>query len=220
MDLRDPGDEIATEVCVPPASGAPEVEVTYDGRNPPHELFARWADLGWSPPTPGMPPRDAIDWSTPDVEHGRRYTLRPFRAVGRATLARRDASPTIAIEAALDAARALGYQVEGGGGALVDLTSGGARHTSDLVHLTTSQPTHAAAQLEALARSRGGQVASREVIATREVSYRGSTNTVSSLVIEMEIVIDRAELAALHDAADTYGVTPAVITDGCERSSS
>jgi hypothetical protein len=217
MDPRGPADVIATEVRVPAAAAGPEVEVIYDGRHPPHELFARWADLGWLPPTPAMPPRDAIDWSTPDEASGRRYSLRPFRAVGRATLARRDLRPTVATAAALDAARALGYLVDGDGGALVDLTTGDGRQAADVVRLTTSQPTHAAAQLEALARSKGGQVSSREVIATREVSYRGSTNTVSSRVIEMEIVIDRAELSALHHAADSSGVTPAVITSGAER---
>jgi hypothetical protein len=219
------GARIDTRVCVVDDGPAPEIEVVYDGRTPPHELFANWADLGWTPPTPALPPRDAIDWSTPDPVHGRRYTLRSFRAVGHAVVPAGAPDPARMVDGALAAARRLGYGVDG-----VASTTGPdsdalpaestpapeqapAGEPTGLVCITTSQPPHAAPGLEARARDLGGRVHSHEVVTTRDVTYRGSTNTITTRVVELEIVIDRSEVSLVLDAASPHSVAPIDVVD-------
>lgn len=60
--------------------------VDYDGHAPPAALFEDLRGLGWQPPDPVPPPRDALDWNRPDPEHGVAYTVRPWR-VRAATVA-------------------------------------------------------------------------------------------------------------------------------------
>ncbi len=62
--------------------GSAWLEVDYDGLTPPLDLFGDLAMVGWAPPTPAPPPRDAIDWSRPDEATGQRFTVRPYRVTG------------------------------------------------------------------------------------------------------------------------------------------
>jgi hypothetical protein len=100
-------------VSVVSTSTSTALRVDYDGRHPPLELFFVWTSLGWKAPVPASPPRDAIDWSTPDVERGTRHTILPFRATGTATLdttTRHDADTMVS--EALAAASRLGCRVD------------------------------------------------------------------------------------------------------------
>lgn len=210
-------DEVRIETEIRLSSrGATTLDVVYDGRTPPYELFATWAELGWTPPTPAMPPRAAIDWSTPDPASGRRYSLRAFRAVGEAELPPGTPHASQLVAEALAAARRLGYLVEGHEAvppppAVVDLTTG--PRDNALVRVATSQPAHAAETLAQQAVELGGQVRSEEVVTTQEVVYRGARNTVSSVVVEMVVVIDRSHLDDLMAAASVHGLKAAEVVD-------
>jgi hypothetical protein len=60
------------------------LELDYDGADPPTDLFADLAMLGWHPPAAATPPHDAIDWSVPDHERGLDYSIRAWRVLGAA----------------------------------------------------------------------------------------------------------------------------------------
>ena len=100
-------------VSVVSTSTSTALRVDYDGRYPPLELFFVWTSLGWTAPVPASPPRDAIDWSTPDVARGTSHTIRRFAATGTATL---DSSSRVDADdmarEALDAAVRLGCRVD------------------------------------------------------------------------------------------------------------
>lgn len=100
-------------VSVVSTSTSTALRVDYDGRHPPLELFFVWTSLGWRAPVPASPPREAIDWSTPDHARGTRHTILPFAATGTATL---DSTSRVDADAmvrdALDAAVRLGAVVE------------------------------------------------------------------------------------------------------------
>jgi hypothetical protein len=100
-------------VSVVSTSTSTALRVDYDGRYPPLELFFVWTSLGWQAPVPASPPRDAIDWSTPDAARGTSHTIRRFAATGTATL---DSSSRAAademVRDALDAAVRLGCRVD------------------------------------------------------------------------------------------------------------
>lgn len=59
-----------------------QLEVDYDGLEPPIVLFHELAAEGWRPPAAATPPHHAIDWSRPDHERGLDHTIRPWRVVG------------------------------------------------------------------------------------------------------------------------------------------
>jgi hypothetical protein len=100
-------------VSVVSTSTSTALRVDYDGRHPPLELFFVWTSLGWSSPVPASPPREAIDWSTPDPTRGTSHTIRPFRATGTATLdSTSRAHADEMVREALDAARRLGCEVD------------------------------------------------------------------------------------------------------------
>jgi hypothetical protein len=68
-------------------TGAPEVEVGYDGCSPPLELFGHLRVLGFVGLVPQPPPSAAIDWSRPDpagVATG--FSVRPYAATSRGRL--------------------------------------------------------------------------------------------------------------------------------------
>lgn len=100
-------------VSVVSTSTSTALRVDYDGRHAPLELFFVWTSLGWHAPVPASPPRDAIDWSTPDVGRGTNHTILPFRATGTATL---DTTHRVDLDemvtSALDAAKRLGCRVD------------------------------------------------------------------------------------------------------------
>jgi hypothetical protein len=54
------------------------LDVTYNGKHPPIELFADLEMIGWSPPAPAPPPRSAIDWDRHDDETGEPFTIRDY----------------------------------------------------------------------------------------------------------------------------------------------
>lgn len=126
--MTDTGDRGAGAVSSTPvvalatSSTATNLVVQYDGSRPPTALFDAWTGLGWQAPVPASPPRDAIDWSTPDPARNRNHTIRPFPATGTATLdetRRRDADALV--QAALHVAAQLGCTVEGAAPAEIDL---------------------------------------------------------------------------------------------------
>jgi len=51
------------------------LELTYDGIQPPVELFGDLEMIGWKPPAPASPPATAIDWSSPDPVTGEEFTI-------------------------------------------------------------------------------------------------------------------------------------------------
>jgi hypothetical protein len=57
------------------------VDVDYDGLRPLRALFADLTMIGWQAPAFTPPPRDAIDWSMPNPETGkrRRRSRQPLR---------------------------------------------------------------------------------------------------------------------------------------------
>lgn len=57
------------------------VHLVYDGTNAPRDVLAELSRAGWRDARPCPPPKEAIDWNTPDDTTGKRYSLRPFRAV-------------------------------------------------------------------------------------------------------------------------------------------
>ncbi|MFN8039427.1 MAG: hypothetical protein U0Q07_09470 [Acidimicrobiales bacterium] len=69
-------------LCTKGSQGTTWLEVGYDGLAPPLDLFDDLAMIGWRPPAPVPPPRDAIDWSRPDEATGQRFTVRPYRIEG------------------------------------------------------------------------------------------------------------------------------------------
>ena len=100
-------------VSVVSTSTSTALRVDYDGRHPPLELFFVWTSLGWTSPVPASPPREAIDWSTPDPARGTNHTIRPFRATGTATLDSTSRSQADEmVREALEAARRLGCEVD------------------------------------------------------------------------------------------------------------
>lgn len=105
LDLRAlnetlPGDDntsMATDTTAPGAISArlratfalqavSELELDYDGANPPSGLLAELAALGWEGATACPPPASAIDWSRPDPVKGTRHTIRSFPATTTAVL--------------------------------------------------------------------------------------------------------------------------------------
>jgi hypothetical protein len=56
--------------------------VTYDGLEPPRDLFADLEMIGWAPPVLAPPPRSAIDWSTPNEATGETFTVRSWKVEG------------------------------------------------------------------------------------------------------------------------------------------
>lgn len=74
-----------------PGGSVGEIEIEYDGLEPPLALFAELAVAGWTAPVPVPPPSDAIDWTRADHVTGKRYSVRPYRATGRSRPATRAA---------------------------------------------------------------------------------------------------------------------------------
>lgn len=67
--------------CRPPATTV-WLEVSYEGTDPPVDLFADLAMIGWHPPAPASPPASAIDWAADDLAPGERFRIRPWRVTG------------------------------------------------------------------------------------------------------------------------------------------
>src|SRR3954452_9112745 len=51
------------------------LDVSYNGKYPPTELFSDLQMIGWEPPAPAPPPRSAIDWSTPNEATGDPFSI-------------------------------------------------------------------------------------------------------------------------------------------------
>lgn len=202
------------------ASGAHhELLVSYDGRQPPLDLFSTWTSLGWHPPTPALPPRSAIDWSTPDPETGRAYSLHSWDAQGVATLAQHSRDDVNRLAGAVAAARGLGYEV-------VEVSTAATPAAPDPsdprpspvdspdprsethTHITAVLLAHAAPSLVAGARSRGATVVTRETSISRTVRYRGSTNVTQTPAIEVEIDIADGEVDAVVSALTPHATSP------------
>lgn len=65
-----------------PPSATVWLALDYEGTDPPLELFADLAMVGWRPPAPAPPPASAIAW-TADPDGGRtRHDVRPWRVTG------------------------------------------------------------------------------------------------------------------------------------------
>jgi hypothetical protein len=58
------------------------LELDYEGTDPPIDLFADLAMIGWRPPAPAAPPASAIDWSRTDLAEGERFKVLPWRVTG------------------------------------------------------------------------------------------------------------------------------------------
>lgn len=67
-------------------SSVSEIELRYDGAEPPLELLDELARLGWEGATPCPPPAHAIDWSAPDPVRGTRHSIRSFDGMTTACL--------------------------------------------------------------------------------------------------------------------------------------
>lgn len=136
--------------------------VRYDGAHPPTPLFAAWAGLGWQAPVPASPPRDAIDWSTPDPVRGTNHTIRSFPATGTATLddaRRRDARRLV--QAAVEVAASLGCRVEHPVPDEIDLREPSERSPGPLVDLTTPAEPRVRPTVRAALRRRSGGAQAR-----------------------------------------------------------
>lgn len=162
----------APVVSVVASSTSTSLVVRYDGSRPPTALFAAWAGLGWQPPVPASPPRDAIDWSTPDPVRRTNHTIRPFPATGTATLddaRRRDADDLV--RAAVDVADQLGCEVERPAPIEIDLRDGADADPEPVVDLTTAPDSVAPAPARAprLRRSRGARAVVRATIPTADL---------------------------------------------------
>jgi hypothetical protein len=183
-----------------------EIWVEYDGSEPPLSVFASWAEMGWVPPTPTPPPREAIDWSTPDPHGGRRYSIRSYRAEGVAVPRPGARMGEPQVDAALAVLRDSIPRVAS--------SLDGPRPTdAPMVRISTSQPVHAASDVESRARALGAAVERRQRTIERQVIYRGSTNTVSSPVIDMSIDVARSEMRAVLDVASQHALAPATVVD-------
>ncbi|QGG94501.1 hypothetical protein [Actinomarinicola tropica] len=159
-------------VAVVASSTSTSLVVHYDGSRPPTALFAAWTGLGWRAPVPASPPRDAIDWATPDPVRGTNHTIRPFAATGTATLddgQRRDVDDLVG--AALDLAAQLGCDVERPVPAEIDLRDGAHPTVDAVVDLTDGPRTlpRAPRRTPRLRRGRGAQARVRATIPTAEV---------------------------------------------------
>ena len=171
---------------------------------PPVEVFAAWAEMGWVPPTPTPPPRSAIDWTTPDPATGRPYSIRPYRAEGVAVPRPGIRVDERHVDDALEVLRAS-----------IGLAAAVPAPENDdhMVRISTSQPVHAAGEVEARARAMGAAVQRRQTTVERQVPYRGSTNTVSSPVVDLAIDVARSRMRAVLDVASRTALAPAVIVD-------
>jgi hypothetical protein len=198
-------------VSVLRGSGAPELRVVYDGSRPPLELFSRLAAIGWDPPVPAPPPKEAIDWSTPDPVAGTRHTIRPFTATGTATLSPGRADEEQLVAAAAAAATALGCRMEGV--ADVDLRDGSSgpvdtgRNDGATVRVTTFVAEHLLDTALVLV-GRLGLVATTDTVTTRQMfSYRGrlAESEVRAHRISVDVPPGRADdtVAALREIASS-----------------
>lgn len=108
-DIRS---ELRRSAAAPPGRYA--LELIYDGSRPPEAVFDAFAAIGWHRPVGSPPPKDAVDWSTPDPDTGRRYTVRPYAAVALLEPVGNPVNGTLAalITTTITVARALGIRVE------------------------------------------------------------------------------------------------------------
>ena len=87
--------------------GQAVVQLSYDGTQPPEHLLAALRREGWRNATPSPPPAAAIDWSRPDLESGRSYSVLPYPATTTAlfegTTEQRDAAVERARQLLIDA---------------------------------------------------------------------------------------------------------------------
>lgn len=81
-------------------SSVSEIELRYDGAQPPVDLLADLARLGWEGASPCPPPAHAIDWTQPDEARGTRHTIRSFDAVTTACLRGSDRHRAVGVEQA------------------------------------------------------------------------------------------------------------------------
>lgn len=85
---------MTTEIRISAAgSRPPELEIDYDGLEPPMALFEDLTMIGWTPPVAAPPPARSIDWSTPDPTTGERFTVRPYRVEGAVATAPSGSGP-------------------------------------------------------------------------------------------------------------------------------
>lgn len=63
-------------------NGTVRLSIDFDGAQPPDQLFADLEMIGWNVAAMPPPPREAIDWSTPDPATGQRFTLSSWQVVG------------------------------------------------------------------------------------------------------------------------------------------
>lgn len=108
-DIRS---ELRPSAAAPP--GRIALELIHDGSRPPEAVFDALAAIGWRRPVASPPPKDAVDWSTPDPLAGRRYTVRPFVAVAILEPVGNPVNGTLAalLTATIAVARALGISVD------------------------------------------------------------------------------------------------------------
>lgn len=165
--MTDTGDRSAGVAAATPAvstatsSTATNLVVQYDGSRPPTALFEAWTRLGWQAPVPASPPRDAIDWSTPDPSRETTHSIRPFPATGTATLdetRRRDVDALVL--AALAVAEELGCHV--------DPSARPAPSAPEEIDLRDA-PAPAPTRVPRLRRSAGARARVRATVPTAEV---------------------------------------------------
>ena len=192
---------MSTKVTVDDSGAHRDLHVLYDGSRPPLELFSAWAELGWLAPTPATPPREAIDWGTPDPRSGRSYSLRSWSATGTATLTQHSPDDDARLAGALDAARRLGCEVVDPPGA-----------EDGLVHITAVLLAHSAPSLVDGVRARGGSVRTRDISISRTVRYRGSTNEIETPAVEVEIDITERQADAVVSALAPHATTAPQVT--------
>jgi hypothetical protein len=212
---------MSTRVTVVASGAHHELVVDYDGRQPPLELFEVWAGLGWQAPTPATPPRDAIDWDTPDPVTSKPYSLRSWAATGVASLPRHPGDDRRRMADALEAARRLGCEVDGAINSPPPPTSlppsflPAVPASQGNVRITAVLLSHAAPSLIAGARSRGATVHAHETSISRTVRYRGSTTVTQTPAVEVEIAVDEREVEAIVSALTPHATSaPEVEREG------
>lgn len=82
MDSATLSDLVRCRIGVGPDPTRVALVLDYRGDQPPLELFELLRRYGWLTPAPHAPPAKAIDWDHPDLEAGRRWSLRPFLVMG------------------------------------------------------------------------------------------------------------------------------------------
>jgi hypothetical protein len=195
------------------ANAKAELEIEYDGLEPPVELFAELDAAGWTRPVPVPPPSSAIDWSRPDADTGKRYSVRPYRATVRAQPTRRVAATAEAVGAIVERHRVAG---------LARLTAGSQTDTGS-ANLDGGAPAFAVTvtvppeRLDALLAYLLATVPAAQVVrrtyTTRLVAghYRGRESEMELPAVELELSVAGADVETVRRAlegADDLQVRP------------